>query len=220
MNKQIKTFANINIFLGIILLILPIGILVYYIFFSPSKVEATYNPEKESDIITQPIFDQSNLKFNDPFLNDNLSEFKPLDFYIPNYEATDIGTRITIPAVGLNTTVYESKVPSLGLDAGVWRDPLYGVPDRSNTGPIILAAHRWGEDSFSWEYRYKNLFTKFDQLKAGDEVTIIWNNHEYNYIIRTTIEGTAVTENADLIMYTCIYYNSPLRIFVYADLLK
>lgn len=220
MNKQIKTFANINIVLGVVLLILPIAILLYYILFSPQKVEATYDPTKESDIITQPIFDQNVESFKDPFLNDNLSEVKPLDFYIPNYEATDIGTRISIPSVGLNTTVYESKVPSLGLAAGVWRDPLYGVPDRANTGPIILAAHRWGEDWFSWEYRYKNLFTKFDQLKAGDEVKIIWNNREYKYIIRSTEEGTQVTQNADLIMYTCIYYNSPLRIFVYADLVS
>lgn len=220
MQNKLKTIANINIALGVTLLVLPIIVLLYYILFAtPNKVDAQYDPNKESDIITQPIFDNPT-SFKDPFLNEDLGEIKPLDFYIPNYEATDIGTRINIESIGLNTTVYESKVPTFGLTAGVWRDPLYGVPDRKNSGPIIIAAHRWGEDWFSWDYRYQNLFTKFDQLEVGDEVVITWNNREYKYAIRAVEEGTNVTQSADLIMYTCIYYNSPERIFVYADLVR
>lgn len=216
MSNKIKTIANINITVGVIMLVLPIFILLYYIFIStPQKVGALYSPDKENEIIAKPIFtDRSTIK--DPFATGS-NEVQPLEFNIPNYEAIDIGTRIRIPTIGLDTTVYESKSPTYGLGAGVWRDPLYGAPDRPSNGPTVLAAHRWGEDRFSWEYRYANLFTKFDQLKEGERITITWNNTEYDYVIRHIEQNTQVTGNADLIMYTCVYYNSPERIFVYAD---
>lgn len=220
MNKRIKIFANLNIAIGMVLIMAPILVLLYYIFIGSAQNVSAFDPDKENDIIVQPIFDdKAKLSFKDPF-GDLDGEVEPLKFVVPNYEATDIGTRIRIDSIGLKTTVYESKNPTFGLNAGVWRDPLYGVPDRKNTGPIILAAHRWGEDTYSWEYRYENLFTKFDQLKVGDEVKLTWNQKEYKYVIRKVEEGTSVNDSGDLIMYTCIYYNSPERIFVYADLVR
>jgi LPXTG-site transpeptidase (sortase) family protein len=219
MNKQIKFFANLNIILGVVLLITPVFALVYHIFLAkPEEVNAQYNPEIENEIISQPIYPK--VDFKDPFLDKDLGGIEPLDFVVPNYEAADIGTRIKIESIGLDTTVYESQDPSLGLGAGVWRDPLYGYPDRDNGRPVVFAGHRWGEDRFSWEYRFQNLFTKFDQLKGGEEIIVTWNNREYKYKIRKVEENTLVTDTADLILYTCIYYFSPERIFVYADLVE
>lgn len=228
MKNMLKVFANINILLGALLLITPIGFLLYYVIFPGSKVEAQYDPEKENNIIVKPIFNEnnkpkrSNYNFKDPFGSGSSSEslIKPLEFTVPADSVADIGTRIRIPVLGLDTIVYETQSPSKGLSAGVWRDPYYGVPDKVTSGPMVLAAHRWGEDWFSWEYRFRNLFTKFDQLKGGEEVIITWNGREYRYIVRYAQQGTTVTDTADLIMYTCVYYNSPERIFVYADLVR
>ena len=221
MNKSLKVIANVNLFIGIVMLATPILFLVYYIFFStPQIVQAKYDANKENEIIAKPIYNNESKKFKDPFgkllIEDTYEKY--LDFTVPENSVIDIGTRIRIPMIGLDTTVFETKSPTLGLGSGVWRDPLYGVPDRKKTGPVILAAHRWGEDWFSWQYRYQNLFTKFDQLKLNEEVILTWNGTEYRYRIESIEENTAVTKSADLILYTCVYYNSPERIFVYANL--
>ena len=58
----------------------------------------------------------------------------------------------------------------------------------------------------------------YDELKVGDKVTIIWEQRQYEYTIYSTVTGTHVSDyNANLILYTCQLWNSPVRIFIYAN---
>lgn len=224
MKKMLKVFANMNILMGVILLVTPIGFLTYYAVFPGSKVEALYDASKENEIIVQPIFTdenkpkKSNYDFKDPFGGRLNSEtlIKPLEFTVPANDVADIGTRIRIPSLKIDTSVYESWNIENALVKGVWRDPKHGTPDRFGE-PVVIAAHRWGENWFSWEYRKQHLFADFDQLQTGKEVIIIWNNVEYKYMIDHIEQNTYVSRSADLILYTCVDYNSSERIIVYAN---
>ena len=49
-------------------------------------------------------------------------------------------------------------------------------------------------------------------------VSVYWNQREYIYKIYAKEESTYISDySADLILYTCKYYNSPVRIFRYAN---
>lgn len=202
-------------------MILPIGILGYSVIVpEKSAVQAEeFNSEKENDILLKPIFtEKTATKFKDPFLNINNEELNelPLQFEVPVDSVVTTGATIRIPSIGVSTTIYESQDAEKALEYGVWRDPTMSTPDRYGK-PIVMAAHRWGSESLSWEWRYQNLFNKFDQLQPGSTVEITWNNKIYTFKIRSIDQNFVVEEYADLILYTCVYYGSPERYIVYAD---
>jgi predicted metal-binding protein len=109
------------------------------------------------------------------------------------------------------------------LKKGVLRVNDFATPDMATRGsgrPIILAAHRFGYIEWTQTYRLKNSFYKLPDLKPGDEVEIVWNQHRYKYQVTKLEEGERITDySSDLIMYTCKYLVSPIRIFVYAKLM-
>lgn len=136
------------------------------------------------------------------------------------------GHYLSIPQIGVDTVIWEGERDNYdkALKKGVWRVSDFGTPDRSldfaRDKPMILAAHRFGYLEWTQEYRLKNSFYDLPKLKEGDEIEIMWNQHRYRYRVSKIEEGTEITDySSDLILYTCKFLVSPVRIFVYARLI-
>ena len=133
------------------------------------------------------------------------------------------GHYLSIPRIGVDTTVWEASSERYdeALRKGVWRVSDFASPDKPEGKPVILAAHRFGYLDWTQDYRLKNSFYDLPKLKNGDMVEIVWNQHRYTYQIQRVEEGTEITDySSDLILYTCKFLVSPVRIFVYAKLVK
>lgn len=134
------------------------------------------------------------------------------------------GHYLSIPKIGIETVIWESPSDSYEtvLRKGVWRVPEFSDPTMAGQGrPMILAAHRFGYLEWTQDFRLKNSFYQFPKLKAGDKIEIVWNQHRYKYQISSVEEGNEIKDySSDLILYTCKFLKSPVRIFVYATLVK
>ncbi len=134
------------------------------------------------------------------------------------------GYYLSIPDIGVQTVIWEANSDSFeqALRKGVWRVPEFADPTQAGTGrPMILAAHRFGYLEWTQSYRLKNSFYDLPKLESGNEVEIVWNQHRYTYKITKVEEGTEIKDySSDLVLYTCKFLKSPIRIFVYADLVK
>lgn len=127
------------------------------------------------------------------------------------------GLFVIIPKVNIDSPISTSKNYKEGLDKGTWIVSNYGTPEKDDL-PIILAAHRFGYASWSVEKRNKISYYNLPRTEDGDEVYIYWNQRKYNYRIYKSEESTYITDySADLILYTCKFFNSPVRIFRYAE---
>jgi hypothetical protein len=130
----------------------------------------------------------------------------PLDTSLPD------GHYLSIPLVGVDSVIWEAPRSEYedALEKGVWRHPETGIPGGSS--PVILAAHRFGYLEWDNAYRRKNSFFNLPKLKAGDT---------FVYRIEKVAEGTEFDSyNYDAILYTCKFLVSPVRYFVYANLVK
>lgn len=134
------------------------------------------------------------------------------------------GHYLNIPRIGVDTIIWEADNSSYenALKKGVWRVPDFADPGKIGEGrPMILAAHRFGYLEWSQNYRLKNSFYDLPKLKNGDMVEIVWDQVRYTYQIQRVEEGTEITDySSDLILYTCKFLVSPVRIIVYAKLVK
>ncbi len=131
------------------------------------------------------------------------------------------GNWLIIPKIGVNTEILESATPDESLNKGVWRVPDFGtVTDLSK--PMILAAHRYGWKAW-WEngnqyWRYHS-FYMLPKLEQGDIIEVISDHRKYVYEVYAGEQGQEISDyNADLILYTCKFLDSPLRYFRYARL--
>jgi len=60
-------------------------------------------------------------------------------------------------------------------------------------------------------------FYNLPSITKRDIIDIIWDQRVFSYEIYNAEESTYISDyNADLILYTCKFYNSPIRIFRYA----
>lgn len=134
------------------------------------------------------------------------------------------GHYLNIPRIGVDTMILEAPRSDYesALRKGVWRVGEFGTPEESGSGrPMILAAHRFGYIDWTQEYRLKNSFYELPELKNGDVVEIVWNQHRYTYQIQKVEEGTEISDySSDLIMYTCKFLVSDIRIVVYGKLVN
>lgn len=133
------------------------------------------------------------------------------------------GQYLTIPSIGVDTAVLEASSSAYeeALRRGVWRVPEFGTPESDLGRPIILAAHRFGYVDWTQTYREKNSFYKLPEVKVGESVILSWNHHRYTYKVTKVEEGTEIADySSDLILYTCKFLVSPIRIVVYADLVE
>lgn len=125
------------------------------------------------------------------------------------------GNWLIIPKIGLRTEIRESEDPEDSLRYGVWRETELATPEE--LGPMILIAHRYGYLKWSNQYRHLNSFYNLPKLEVGDTFEVIWDQRRYEYEIYAGEEGEEITDyDADIILYTCKFLNSPVRIFRYA----
>ena len=132
---------------------------------------------------------------------------------------------LIIPKIGVNAEIMTGQDSAEALKLGPWIVYDYADPEQNylqeTTKSIIIASHRFGYSSWSTEHRNLISFFNLPRTVVGDNVVIIWNQREYIYQISQVEESTYVKDvDADLILYTCKYYNSPIRIFRYANLIS
>jgi sortase (surface protein transpeptidase) len=144
-------------------------------------------------------------------------------FYIPakNPSLTTVPT-IRIPKIGIETEILEESLENyeFALQKGVWRVPNFGTP-LEHSAPTILVAHRFGYLAWNQDYRMQNSFFNLPKLEVGDKVEVIWDQRLFEYEIYLKEENQEMTEyDADLILYTCKFLESDIRIFQYAKLIE
>lgn len=128
------------------------------------------------------------------------------------------GEWLVIPRIGVRTELQVTADPDEALQKGVWMSPEYGQPESNNGLPIILAAHRFGwEWWWQSEYWRYNSFYNLPDLEPGDLVEIISDQRKWVYEVYKAEQGEEITDyEADIILYTCKFLNSPVRYFRYA----
>ncbi|OGV96998.1 hypothetical protein A2W24_02645 [Microgenomates group bacterium RBG_16_45_19] len=152
-----------------------------------------------------------------------VAEFQAETAYQPEVNSSSPKeNRLEIASLGVATPLIEqpSDQYEAALRQGVWRVPDMGDP--YNRGkPTILTAHRFGYLAWSNQYRRENSFFNLPKLKVGDRLEVIWNQRRYGYKVYGEGEGEEITDyQADLILYTCKFLESPVRIFKYARLVE
>ncbi len=211
MKLILKTFANTNILIGIVLILGPITYMVMTTILDNNLLSSAYanSLEKQTQIVAQNPF--KDLSENEV----EVQEAKPF-VEVPKDTVASYGNKIIIEKIGLDTEILESLTSSEALNKGVWRMPDFGMPTYTKQ-PTILAAHRWGADDASWDFRSKNLFLNIPDLTTGDQIKMIWEGEEYKYRVTSVEENVYVSKSDDLILLTCKYYDSDIRVIVYAE---
>lgn len=138
-------------------------------------------------------------------------------FELPAFDASLPATNtLRIPKIGVDGPIHEDENATRALYKGMWRAPEFGTPLRNNT-PIIIAAHRYGYIEWSAQFRKTNSFANLPDIDAGDTFQIIWDQRPFTYKVYKKEESEQLSDyNADVILYTCKYLKSPVRIIVYA----
>jgi sortase (surface protein transpeptidase) len=210
MPKKKRLFINLGIslwFLAVILLFFPLWPHFYYRLSPNASAKLA---QTLAEIPTTPTPTLPNTP-NDPL---------PPQITLPPFDPT-LPTKngLIIDTIGIRGEIHEGNNWQELLTLGIWRVPNFATPDQSETTklPVILAAHRWGYLSWSAAFRKLNSFYNLPKLRPGDKVSLVWDQRQYTYQVYATNQGTHITDySANLILYTCQLWNSPIRIFVYA----
>lgn len=205
MSKRLKSILNIYTVLGFSLLLLTLVLVAIpvspYIWYRINPAETDREVEKITVDVVEEEIEKEAGKSNIPTLNEDLPE----------------GYHVVISSINVNSPVSDSKDYTKALRSGSWVVPEYGTPEKDEL-PIIIASHRFGYASWSNEFRNRISFFNLPKTEIGDTVSIYWNQREYIYRIYEKEESTYISDySADLILYTCKYFNSPIRIFRYAE---
>jgi len=135
----------------------------------------------------------------------------PIDLSLPKENG------LIINKIGIRGAIHEGDDWENILKSGIWRVPNFATPENPDKGPIILAAHRFGYLAWSNQFRQLNSFYNLPKLQINDEISIVWNQREYKYQIYAENTGEKINDySADLILYTCQLWNSPVRVFKFA----
>ncbi len=197
-----QTLGFLFILITLILIAIPTSPYIWYRI-SPKAVE-----KDEEKIVTRVVEPQEVIEEKEPDPKDTVP---PLNPDLPK------GYFILIPKIGVNSPIGDTKDYKKALLKGTWIVNDYGTPEKDSL-PIILAAHRFGYTSWSTQLRTKISFYNLPKTDIGDKISIYWNQREYIYEIYAKEENTYISDySADLILYTCKYFNSPTRIFRYAN---
>lgn len=188
-----------------------------YYFFSPASPIAVSAQEAGSvgggEFETGAVETRDELKQN----TKQTRYLPPQDSNLPE------GEWLSIPRIGVKTEFLRTvgdEDPETALRVGVWFVPGYGEPG-DLTQPMIMAAHRFGYQVWwktdYWKY---NSFYFLPDTQPGDKVEIIQDQRRYVYEIYSGEETDEISDyDADLILYTCKFLNSPIRHIRYARLL-
>lgn len=190
----------------------PVGLYIYYTL-APRTSQLLAKALQETSIEISKKSENQIIKVDEPVITEVTR-----DISLPE------GHYLNIPRIGVDTIIWEAENANYenALKKGVWRVNDFATPlDSAQGKPIILAAHRFGYLEWSQDYRLKNSFYELPKLKNGDVIEIVWDQHRYKYQITKVEEGTNISEDdSDLILYTCKFLVSPIRIIVYAKLIS
>jgi hypothetical protein len=229
-NWSLARFKNVaNYFLGTLmlsasaLLIIFYGPSLYYAVF-PSKVA---QPPTELAAI---VADNFKVTAEEEIL-EKIREFQQAEIiesdskierYLPPVNTNlPEGDWVSIPLIGVYSQLQKTESAEEALETGIWWVPDFGEPGQLNK-PMIVSGHRygwqWWWQSDYWKY---HSFYKLPELQPGDRVEIISEQRKWIYEIYAGEEGAEINDyQADLILYTCKFLNSPVRIFRYAKLIS
>jgi sortase (surface protein transpeptidase) len=208
--KKIEIISNAYLIIGIVLIVLGTLMIVIARFPQVWYSLQIHTSESELNILTSNI--NKDFRGYVERKPEKQSEEQPL----PNVDSSlPKENRIIIPKVGINAKIHEGEDYRKPLEKGVWRVNEFGTPEDDKL--MILVAHRFGYSTWSREKREKEAFFNLPNTRVGDRLDVIWNQRLYVYEIYKVDEDTQITDySADLILYTCKLYNSPVRIFRYA----
>jgi hypothetical protein len=209
-----QNVLSLLIIISVITSFVWIGPKAYYLAFDQQKtpVEAqedgsdlisNYDLEADASEVKRETDENDSAMKNQPEFNENLPE----------------GKWLVIPRIGVRSELQDNESYEEALLTGVWQVPDFGTPEDQSL-PMIVAAHRfgwkwWWEDDY-WRY---HSFYLLPELEEGDTVEIIYNQRKWIYEIYAGEEDQQISDyDADLILYTCKYLDSPMRIFRYARL--
>ena len=205
----LKLTRGLLLFIFVISLVIA-GVLVipdtYYRFF-PADVAPLATLEKTSPLGGD--FDKG--------ANSKLEVLLP-----PKSDSLPEGNWLVIPRIGVRTEIRPTADPAEALQNGVWMAPDYGKPGDEFDLPIILAAHRFGWDWW-WQTDYwkYHSFYNLPDVQPGDLIEVIADKRKWVYEVYAGEEGQEITDyDADMILYTCKFLNSPVRHFRYARLVE
>jgi sortase (surface protein transpeptidase) len=209
MNKSniIKKIVNVYTLAGFFCLFVALAFVmtpvVPYIAYRLNPEETT----NEINIISQTIAGES-----DNSSSTTSKYLPPLDLTLPKEPY------ISITKIKVYSPISIDSDYTKALKSGTWLVPDYGTPENGLV-PIIIAAHRFGYINWDDNTRQKISFYNLPKTDIGDKIEIIWNQRKYTYEIYGKAEGSKIIDySSDLILYTCKYFNSPIRIFRYAKL--
>ena len=196
--------SNIYVILGFVFITGALALvatpIMPYIIYRINPGETANEVEK----ISQPVANDEDVK------TDDAKTLPPLDTTLPEKPY------VRISKIGVDSPISTASDYTEALKQGTWLVSGYGTPE-NGISPIILAAHRFGYIYWDDATRVKISFFNLPKTHEGDIINIIWNQRQYSYEIYHEEEGTQITDySADLILYTCKYFNSPTRIFRYA----
>ncbi|MCK9415092.1 MAG: sortase [Candidatus Dojkabacteria bacterium] len=203
----IKNLSNVYIILGFFFLL--IAFIVIAIPISP-YILYRINPD-----LTQTEIESISMEISQsPIIPTQVNEKED---YLPVFDPSlPEDPFIKMPSIGVYSPIGDSTVPEESLKNGTWIASDYGTPE-DNSFPIILAAHRFGYVYWDRETRNRVSFFNLPNTSVGDTVELTWNQRRYEYVIYDADESSYIKDyEADLILYTCKYFNSPQRIFRYA----
>lgn len=204
-NKLLNVYQTIGFSLILITLIFVAIPVSPYIWYRINPNAVNNDEDKIVKVVTQEEI---------PAEGETPPEEKKVPPFNPNLPQ---GYFVLIPSIGVNSPITATKEYKKALLKGTWIVSDFGTPELDEL-PIILAAHRFGYTSWSNEKRNLISFFNLPKTSVGDKVSIYWNQREYTYEIYSLEESTYISDyTADLILYTCKYYNSPERIFRYAN---
>lgn len=208
----LKRLPKVNLYVGIVLwlvatifLVVPLFPYVWY------RIDLTAT-DNEAETLSAPNEDDErdesgNTESPQPAAESSLPPFDP------TLPTTNM---LIIHGTGVNGEIHEGTNAKATLESGIWRVPEFGTPETDNL-PTILAAHRFGYVYWSNDFRSKNTFFNLPTIGEGGTFEIIWNQRKYEYRIYRAEDATQIQDyDADVILYTCRMFSSPVRIFRYA----
>jgi sortase (surface protein transpeptidase) len=207
-NKTLKVISKVYLAIGIILIFFAFSIVAITFFpqiwYSLSKTAT----QTEAATIQKQLTEIEEYEPEEE-IKEPETTLPPLDTSLPKENI------LRITSIGVDSEISQEQDADKGLEEGIWIVPDFGTPE-INDLPIIIAAHRFGYVYWSSDFREKSSFYNLPKLKVGDRVQIIWDQRSYEYEVYKAEDNTQITDyEADLILYTCRMYNSPVRVFRY-----
>jgi hypothetical protein len=209
----IRWGTNLVILLAVLASLILFGPKVYYSLFSSQTV-------KQSSTVSNNGVDSNHNQAasNSGQIATDSAQVKKV--YVPTKNPDlPTGDWLVIPRIGVRSELQPTEDPETALATGIWWVPDFGKPGEMDQ-PMIVAAHRYG-----WQWWWKtdywryHSFYNLPQTEPGDIVEVISGQRKWLYEIYAGGEGTKITDyEADLILYTCKFLNSPVRYFRYANL--